>query len=64
MTSPQTPPRDGYVISSQGSTLPGKAVSYAVTRTADGVCIGAYFDLTPGADVDQAIALDRVRPLP
>jgi hypothetical protein len=64
MTSPPAPDRTGYVIASQGSTLPGKAVSYSVTRVADGVCIGAYFDLTPGGDIDQAIAQDRVEPLP
>lgn len=62
MTNP--PSRDGYVIASQGSTLPGKVVSYSVTRAADGVCIGAYFDLTPGGDIDQAIQVDRVKPLP
>jgi hypothetical protein len=63
MTNPP-PDRTGYTVITQGSTQPGKTLSYAVIREADGVGLGAFFDSSPGGDVDQAIALDRVRPLP
>lgn len=58
MTNPP-PDRTGYTVTTQGSNLPGNSISYSVTRNADGVGLGAYFNNAPGGDVDAAIALDR-----
>lgn len=49
----------GYIVQRQPAPSPGGAISYSVTRRADGVGLGAYFSLEPGGDVDQVITADK-----